>query len=74
MDTTRTSTEYAEGKAAVARVSRGNSMKMPLKGLCGCRKGIERDNCANCEGTGIAIDWSKYWEEKRKREAVEVSQ
>ena len=22
---------------------------------CGCRKGIQRDNCINCEGTGFMI-------------------
>lgn len=34
--------------------------EMPLKGACGCRRGVERDNCPNCEGTGIAIDWRAY--------------
>jgi hypothetical protein len=24
---------------------------------CGCRRGIERDNCAACEGTGQRIDF-----------------
>lgn len=24
---------------------------------CGCRRGQERDNCANCEGTGMVIDF-----------------
>ena len=24
---------------------------------CYCKKGIERDNCANCEGTGMVIDF-----------------
>ena len=24
---------------------------------CGCRKGIQRDNCINCEGTGYMIDF-----------------
>jgi hypothetical protein len=24
---------------------------------CGCKRGIERDNCANCEGTGWVIDF-----------------
>jgi hypothetical protein len=24
---------------------------------CGCKRGIERDNCANCEGTGRVIDF-----------------
>lgn len=41
---------------------------------CGCRRGVQRDNCPNCEGSGWAIDfhlvrsvpacghpsWSKY--------------
>lgn len=25
---------------------------------CGCRRGVERDNCANCEGTGQVIDFA----------------
>lgn len=25
---------------------------------CSCRLGIQRDNCANCEGTGWVIDFS----------------
>ena len=24
---------------------------------CSCRKGIERDNCPQCEGTGMCIDF-----------------
>ena len=24
---------------------------------CGCRKGLERDNCPNCEGSGYVIDF-----------------
>lgn len=24
---------------------------------CGCRRGIQRDNCASCEGTGYAVDF-----------------
>jgi hypothetical protein len=24
---------------------------------CNCRKGIERDNCPQCEGTGMRIDF-----------------
>jgi hypothetical protein len=31
---------------------------------CGCRRGQERDNCPQCEGTGQRIDF------KRIREAV----
>jgi hypothetical protein len=36
----------------------GNNM--PRKGVCGCKRGIERDNCSNCEGTGIMIDWNTF--------------
>ena len=25
---------------------------------CGCRPGIHRDNCPNCEGTGQVIDFA----------------
>ena len=25
---------------------------------CGCRRGIQRDNCANCEGTGQVVDFA----------------
>jgi len=25
---------------------------------CSCRKGIQRDNCPNCEGTGMVIDFA----------------
>lgn len=25
---------------------------------CGCRRGVERDNCPNCEGTGFVIDFA----------------
>jgi hypothetical protein len=24
---------------------------------CGCKRGIQRDNCSNCEGTGFAVDF-----------------
>lgn len=24
---------------------------------CGCKRGIERDNCPACEGTGMVIDF-----------------
>lgn len=26
---------------------------------CSCRRGIERDNCPSCEGTGMRIDFAK---------------
>lgn len=25
---------------------------------CGCRRGVQRDNCPNCEGTGCAVDFA----------------
>lgn len=25
---------------------------------CGCRKGVQRDNCPSCEGTGYMIDFA----------------
>lgn len=30
----------------------------PLLGPCSCRRGIERDNCPACEGTGTRIDFA----------------
>jgi hypothetical protein len=34
------------------------SKKAPKTGArCGCKKGIQRDNCLNCEGTGWAINF-----------------
>ena len=26
---------------------------------CACRRGLQRDNCPNCEGTGLVIDFAK---------------
>jgi len=26
---------------------------------CSCKKGIQRDNCPACEGTGMMIDFKK---------------
>lgn len=41
----------------------------PLTGsACGCKRGIERDNCPNCEGTGKAIDWRKFHADKKAKE------
>jgi hypothetical protein len=36
------------------------TLTLPRLGPCGCRRGIERDNCPQCEGTGQAIDWRQY--------------
>jgi len=47
----------------------------PLTGArCGCKRGIERDNCPNCEGTGKAIDWNRYHQERRERQREEDKQ
>ena len=36
-------------------------MNPPYTGMaCGCRKGLERDNCRDCEGSGKQIDWPKF--------------
>jgi hypothetical protein len=33
---------------------------------CSCKRGVERDNCPNCEGTGMVIDFRKIREEVQK--------
>lgn len=34
-------------------------MYQPKTGAkCSCKRGIERDNCPNCEGTGMVIDFA----------------
>lgn len=34
-------------------------MLQPKTGVkCSCRRGIERDNCPSCEGTGWVIDFA----------------
>lgn len=33
-------------------------MKTPTLGPCYCRRGIQRDNCPACEGTGQRIDFA----------------
>jgi hypothetical protein len=36
-----------------------NTQYQPKTGAkCGCRRGIQRDNCPNCEGTGYVIDFA----------------
>lgn len=33
-------------------------MYQPKTGVkCGCRRGVQRDNCSTCEGTGMVIDF-----------------
>lgn len=47
----------------------------PLTGYaCACKRGIERDNCPQCEGTGKAIDFRaiharRERENQKKRES-----
>ena len=38
---------------------------LPRLGPCGCKRGLERDNCPNCEGSGQAINWAEYHRLKR---------
>jgi hypothetical protein len=36
-----------------------NTAYQPKTGQrCHCRRGIERDNCPQCEGTGMVIDFA----------------
>jgi hypothetical protein len=38
---------------------REGSMRTPFTGqACGCKRGVQRDNCPNCEGTGRVIDFA----------------
>ena len=39
---------------------------------CNCRKGVERDNCPACEGTGIRIDFDAI-RNRRKAASNEVN-
>ncbi len=60
--------EYAEGEADKAtdailgKVNRvlGNVREcQPKTGAkCGCKRGVQRDNCSACEGTGMCIDFA----------------
>lgn len=38
---------------------------------CSCRRGVARDNCPTCEGTGWVIDFRKIHEARAAREAGE---
>lgn len=59
--------EYSEGEAdkvADGILARANALLgnvheyQPKTGAaCGCRRGVQRDNCSACEGTGRAIDF-----------------
>ena len=41
---------------------------------CSCRRGVERDNCPNCEGTGWVIDFRAIHERRRKLEAAKSTE
>ena len=54
--------------------SKINKISLPKTGKpCSCKKGIERDNRSNCEGTGMAIDWRKFHADKNKDKEVKES-
>jgi hypothetical protein len=36
---------------------------------CSCRRGVQRDNCPACEGTGWVIDFAAIHRRRRAREA-----
>lgn len=49
-------TEYLNG--CWEAPGRGKEMYQPNTGAkCSCKRGIQRDNCPNCEGTGWVIDF-----------------
>ena len=40
-------------------------MYQPKTGkACGCKRGVERDNCSTCEGTGMCIDFKAIRDRK----------
>jgi len=34
---------------------------------CSCKRGVQRDNCPNCEGTGMVIDFRAIRERSAQR-------
>lgn len=43
-------------------------MMQPKTGeRCKCRKGVQRDNCSECEGTGWCIDFRAIQQAVRER-------
>ena len=40
---------------------------------CGCRRGIWRDNCPTCEGTGWVIDFRAIHAARKIREAEQAT-
>jgi RNA polymerase subunit RPABC4/transcription elongation factor Spt4 len=37
---------------------------------CTCKRGVQRDNCPACEGTGQRIDFAAIHRERKAREAM----
>jgi hypothetical protein len=35
---------------------------------CSCKRGVQRDNCPNCEGTGWVVDFRAIREARKQRE------
>ena len=38
---------------------------------CGCKRGVQRDNCPSCEGTGMMIDFAAI---RRRTKQVPVNE
>ena len=41
---------------------------------CGCKRGAQRDNCPNCEGTGYAIDFRAIHARRRADEQANTKE
>jgi hypothetical protein len=49
-------------------------MYQPKTGAkCGCKRGVQRDNCPNCEGTGMVIDFKAIRERSAQRRLEDKS-
>ena len=40
---------------------------------CSCRRGVQRDNCSTCEGTGFVIDFRAIHDRRRREEEARKS-
>ncbi len=55
----RTAEDIAASRKKAAEMLQHANEYQPKTGkLCYCRKGVERDNCPACEGTGQRIDFA----------------
>lgn len=41
---------------------------------CSCKRGIQRDNCSRCEGTGWVIDFAAIRERKTTSQLSDIEQ